>query len=158
MKNVQNQPQRYIEIEGKQIAVTEEVYLAYKRPLWAEKKRQEREKRCWGKNGNRCMEDCSQCQRERTGSALSLDALSEHGFELSDSLGIPEGIEHDTLIRVLRTEIDALEPNNREIALLFASGLSEREIAARVGLSQRGVNKRKIKIFAELKRKLIKFT
>ena len=35
--------QRYIEIEGQQIPVTEEVYRAYKRPAWAEHKRQERE-------------------------------------------------------------------------------------------------------------------
>ncbi|NMB11452.1 MAG: hypothetical protein GX977_04105 [Firmicutes bacterium] len=35
--------QRFIEIGGEQIPVTEEVYLAYKRPLWRERKRKERE-------------------------------------------------------------------------------------------------------------------
>jgi len=32
----------YIEIDGQQIPVTEEAYRAYKRPLWAERKRQQR--------------------------------------------------------------------------------------------------------------------
>ena len=38
--------QRFIEIDGEQVAVTEEVYRAYKRPLWVERKRKERESRC----------------------------------------------------------------------------------------------------------------
>ncbi|GHU62693.1 hypothetical protein AGMMS49983_04610 [Clostridia bacterium] len=45
MTNIHNQDekvQRYIEIDGEQILVTEEVYRAYKRPLWAEHKRKER--------------------------------------------------------------------------------------------------------------------
>jgi AraC-like DNA-binding protein len=44
--------------------------------MWAEQKRQEREKRC-RVNGVRCMEDCSQCPHQRTGSVVSLDQLAE---------------------------------------------------------------------------------
>ena len=65
--------QRYIEIEGQQIPVTEEVYRAYKRPAWAEHKRQERAKRCRDENGNRCTKDCRLCEKSRERSTLSLD-------------------------------------------------------------------------------------
>jgi len=44
--NQQTTTQRYIEIDGQQIPVTEESYRVYKRPAWAEHKRKEREKRC----------------------------------------------------------------------------------------------------------------
>ena len=72
---------RYIELDGKQIPVTEEeAYHAYKRPLWAEHKRKETEKRCHDDNGNRCISDCSQCDKQRTGSVLSLDKLTSVGY------------------------------------------------------------------------------
>ena len=63
--------QRFIDIDGEQVPVTEEVYRAYKRPLWGEHKRKEREKRCRDERGNRCTGDCSKCDKERTGSVLS---------------------------------------------------------------------------------------
>jgi len=59
--NQQTITPRYIEIDGQQIPVSEEVYRAYKRQLWAEHKRKEREKRCRDEKGNRCTRDCSTC-------------------------------------------------------------------------------------------------
>ena len=71
----------YITIKGHEITVTEEVYRAYKRPTWAEHKRNDREKRCQvsdGKGGmKRCLEDCSTCDRVRDGSILTLDEMTE---------------------------------------------------------------------------------
>jgi RNA polymerase sigma factor (sigma-70 family) len=146
--------ERFIEIDGQQIAVTEEVYRAYKRPLWAEHKRQEREKRCKDENGNRCMRDCSRCQKERTGSTLSLDGLGEDGYEPSDPTDITEIVAYNILLEQLYTALLELDPTDRMIAMLVKEGLSEREIAAEVGLSQKGVNKRKTKMFAWLRERL----
>ena len=59
--------------------VSEEVYRAYKRPIWAEHKRNDRQKLCQvsdGKGGlKRCIEDCSKCNHTKEGSVLSLDGL-----------------------------------------------------------------------------------
>jgi RNA polymerase sigma factor (sigma-70 family) len=142
--------QRFIEIDGQQIPVTEKVYRAYKRPLWAERKRQEREKRCRDKKGNRCTKDCSKCDKQRTGSVLSLDKFIEEGFEVADSIDIAELVADKLLLEELAAALNELDPQNKRIAELYGEGLSEREIASQVGLSQKTVNKRKTKIFDQL--------
>jgi RNA polymerase sigma factor (sigma-70 family) len=152
--NQQSINQRFIEIDGQQISVTEEVYRAYKRPLWAEHKRKEREKRCRDEKGNRCTKDCSKCDKQRTGSVLSLDKFAEEGFEVADSIDIAELVADKLLLEELAAALNELDPQNRRIAKLYGEGLSEREIAARVGLSQKGVNKRKTKIFGKLRLRL----
>lgn len=151
--------QRFIEINGQEIPVTEEVYRAYKQPLWAEHKRKEREKRCVisdGKGGTkRCDGDCSKCGKQRSGSILSLDGLAdEGGYELSDAVDIAEFIADKLLLEELFTALDELDPNNRRIMQLFSIGKSEREIAADIGLSQKAVNKRKNKLFTQLYERL----
>ena len=57
--------QRYIIVDNQPIPVTEEVYHAYMRPVWAEQKRQERAKRC-RIGGVRCVGDCRQSEGGRT--------------------------------------------------------------------------------------------
>lgn len=143
--------QRYVQNEGEQVAVTEEVYLEYKRPLWREHKRMEREKRCRDENGNRCMEDCRLCPKDRTGAPLSLEQFAEDGLEMPAPLDIEEQAVNGLLYEALHIALSNLEPENQMIAELFAAGLSERAIGDRVGLSQKGVSKRKAKIFAQLR-------
>ena len=46
MTNDAVQKQYYLDIEGEQVAVSKEVYLAYMQPVWREQKRQERQ-RVW---------------------------------------------------------------------------------------------------------------
>ena len=45
MTNDAVQKQYYLDIEGEQVAVSKEVYLAYMQPIWREQKRVERQKR-----------------------------------------------------------------------------------------------------------------
>lgn len=142
---------RYIEIDGEKIPVTEDIYRAYKRPLWTEHKRREREKRCRDANGYRCTKDCSQCEKQRTGSVLSLDKLTEDGIDIADPTDFAQVIEASLIMEALRDAVDKLDPLDRQIIELFCIGKSERDIAAVVGLSQKGVNKRKARIFAELR-------
>ena len=146
--------QFYIEIDGQQFPVTEDVYRAYKRPLWAEHKRREREKRCRDANGNRCTDDCSQCKKQRTGSTLSLDKLAADGFDIVDPSDFTQLIEDEQIIEALHNALDELEPLDRRIIDLFSAGKSERDIAGVVGMSQKGVNKRKARIFAGLRERL----
>lgn len=153
---------RYIHINGKQIPVTEESYRAYKRPAWAERKRKEREKRCVTSNGKgdtkRCTGDCSKCDKQRTGSILSLDSLTEEsGFEPCDPIDIAELVADKLLFEELYAALEELDPDNRKIMELFSIGKSERDIAADIGLSQKAINKRKTKLFAHLRDRLKDF-
>jgi len=86
--------QRFIKTGGQKFTVTAESYRAYKRPAWAERKRKEREKRCVISNGRggtkRCTDDCSKCDKQRTGSVLSLDKFIDDGYELADTADLAE--------------------------------------------------------------------
>ena len=156
--NQQTITQRQIDIDGEQVPVTEEAYRAYKRPAWAEHKRKEREKRCRDKHGNRCIADCSKCDKQRTGSAFSLDSLAdESGYEPADTVDIAEIVADSLLLKELYDALEKLDPDNRIIMELFSIGKSERQIAAEIGLSQKAINKRKTKLFAQLRECLKKF-
>ena len=149
--------QRFIEINGQKIPVTEDVYRAYKRPAWAEHKRQEREKRCRDENGSRCTGDCSKCAKQRIGATLSLDRFTDEGFDVADDVNLPELIADKLLLEQLYIALDELDPDNRRIMQFFSIGKSEREIAAEIGLSQKAINKRKTKLFAQLRERLKNF-
>ena len=131
----------YLPVDGQEIPVTEEVYLAYWQPMGAERKRQEREKRCLISDGKgktkRCMEDCSKCLEQRMGSVLSLDRFAEDGYEISDSLDMDELVAEKLLLEELSAALNELDPINKRIAELYSEGLSERQIATEVGLSQK---------------------
>lgn len=156
--NPQASKQYYIEIESQQIPVTEEVYRAYKQPLWTEHKRKEREKRCAISNGKgktkRCTGDCSTCEKQRTGSVVSLDYLAEEGFEAVDPIELLDIVTDTLLLKELHSALEELDPDNRRIMELFSIGKPEREIADDIGLSQKAVNKRKNKLFAQLSERL----
>jgi DNA-directed RNA polymerase specialized sigma24 family protein len=159
--NQQSTTPRYIEIDGQQIPVTEEVYRAYKQPVWAERKCREREKRCVISNGRgrtkRCTADCSQCDKQRTGSALSLDKFLEDGYEAADPVDIAELVADMLLYEELYAALEELDPDNRRIMALFSIGMSEREIAADIGLCQKTINNRKPKLLAHLRERLQDF-
>ena len=92
-----NQP-RFIDLDGQQISVSEEVYRAYKRPAWAERKRQDRWSRCRKQDGSRCDGDCKKCQRQRSGSMLSLEQSREIGYEPADASADVEAIVFNQLL------------------------------------------------------------
>jgi RNA polymerase sigma factor (sigma-70 family) len=165
--NQQTTIQRFIEIDGQQIPVTQHVYHAYKRPAWTELKHKEREKRCRDENGNRCTKSCRICDLERVGkglppierngSVLSLDKFTEGGFEIADPIDIAELVVDKLLLEELCAALNELDPDNRRIMELFTIGKSEREIATDIGLSQKAINKRKTKLFAQLRERLKNF-
>ena len=159
--NQQTTNQRCIPIDGQQIPVTEDVYRADKRPAWRERKRKEREKRCVISDGRgrtkRCTDDCSICDKQLTGSVLSLDKFTEDGFEVTDHIDLAELVAQMLLYEELYTALEELDPVNRRIMELFSIGKSEREIAIDIGLSQKAINKRKSKLFAQLQEHLKEF-
>jgi len=144
--------QRYIEIDGQQIPVTEEVYRAYKRPLWAEHKRKERAKRCRDENGFRCTKECKSCPKLRDGGDLSLEKFTDDGFEIADSIDIAELVADKLLLEQLVAALDDLGPDERSlIDALFYNDRTERDYAAEVGISHQAVGKRKKKVIEKLR-------
>lgn len=145
----------YFGDKDKQSSLKEEEYRPFQRLAWAEHKRKERENKCRDAQGKRCKEICSQCDKQRTGSTLSLERLAEEsGYEPSDTVDIAELVTYGMLLQDLSVILAELEPENRKILELFSIGKSEREIAKDIGLSQKGVNKRKTKLFVQLRKRL----
>ena len=143
--------QYYITINGQNIPVSEEIYRAYKRPEWAEHKRMEREKRC-RIGGVRCNGDCSQCPHQRTGTMVSLDRLEEVNHVPADfSADVEEIGAGRMLLEELFRALEQLDPDGQLLCQLLMDGESERQIAARFGISQVAVHKRKRKVFGLLR-------
>ena len=112
------------------VPATEEEYSAYMRPLWREEKRQ-----------------------QRHSDEVSSDQLyEENEYEFADPNTDIEGdFTKKELIRELRKSLAELEELDRIIIEMFAHGSSEYEIGQAVGMSQRGVGKRKQRILLKLR-------
>ena len=127
----------YILVAGEKISVTEEVYRAYKRPVWAEKKRRQRH----------TADDTL---------PLSLDQLAEEGYEPADSADLEQITQDKMLLETLFIALDALTGDERALVdNIFYREKSERQIADELGISQFGVNKRKHRVLEKL-RELLK--
>ena len=61
------------------------------------------------------------------------------------------------MIAELHAALDELEEMDRTIMKMFGDGATEQQIAEVVHLSQKGVNKRKKKVFVKLKTRLKDF-
>ena len=147
----------YITIEGQEVTVTEEVYRAYKRPTWAEHKRNDREKRCQvsdGKGGlKRCMEDCSTCDRVRDGSILKLDDMTEKKHMASE-LDISDIVAGKILLEQLYKVLEEQDPKSLRVCQLIMEGHSRREIARILEIPQSSFEYQFKKLMVTLKSSL----
>ncbi|KAF5041779.1 hypothetical protein DSECCO2_519460 [anaerobic digester metagenome] len=161
MINTVNQEtkQYYLTIDGQEVTVTQEVYRAYKRPIWAEHKRNDRQKLCQvsdGKGGlKRCTEDCSKCSRTKEGNILSLDGLEEAGYSVEDrAQDIAEIIAEKMLLEELFKAFEELDPNSHRICELLMEGCSKREIARIMSIPQSSFEYQFKKLMASLRERL----
>ena len=115
---------------------TKEQYYEYMRPLWREDKRQQRQE-----------------------SMASLDKLYEETeYEISDkNTNIEEMLTKKFLIKELHKALDELEEIDRIIMKMYSRNCTETEIGQAVGMSQRGVGKRKQRILLKLRTRLEDF-
>lgn len=141
-----------ISINGKQVPVSEEVYLAYYRA--------ERRMRYFQRDIK-----TESAERDKNGTIIgykpakedSLDRLTGGGEDYADD---SEGVE-DAAIRAvlsyrLHEVLDELPDADRELidALFFSNGgdgMTEREYAAKLGLSKTALHARKEKVFTKLR-------
>ena len=154
-----NNEKHYITIEGQEVTVSEEIYRAYKRPIWAEHKRNERQKLCQvsdGKGGlKRCTEDCSKCSRTKEGSVLSLEGLEEAGYSIKDCVqDVAEIVAEKVLLEELFKTLEELHPNSQFICKLLMEGCSKREIARIMSIPQSSFEYQFKKMMASLKKRL----
>lgn len=152
--------------------MSDDIWLIYKRSSDNWRKRVDRNSRCSvrGKNGKviRCPErnKCAECPYatkdsqgnpqpgERTGSSLSLELFNEMGVCIPNALDIGERVEKMELMEALHKALAELDNEDYHIIILAAGGMSEREIATRIGSKQRTVNDQKRRICAYLKKEL----
>ena len=125
------------------IPATKEQYLEYMRPLWREDKQAQR---------------ASKQEDKRKMLPVSLDQLYEDTeYEMSDGADLEEDFIKQEMLKELRAALDELEEIDRTIMKMFGDGATEKQIAEVVHLSQKGVNKRKKKIFVQLNTRLKDF-
>ncbi|MDD3796122.1 MAG: sigma-70 family RNA polymerase sigma factor [Lachnospiraceae bacterium] len=126
-----NKPKRVV-----MIPVSEEQYYEYMRPLWREDKRQQRQE-----------------------SLASLDKMYEETeYEAADTdSDLEADIMKKIMIDELHKALDELEEIDRTIMEMYSHDHSEAEIGQAVGMSQKGVNKRKHKVLMKLNSRLKDF-
>ena len=127
----------YIPVNGKLIAVTEEIYTVYYKMDRRERYLEERDT----KHGTVYYNE------------MDTDEMSGVEAIYDPNAASVEQIVMDTLMREkLHRGLVLLPESDRElIDALFFQGMSERQAAPVFGLSQKGINKRKARILATLK-------
>lgn len=116
------------------IPCTEEEYRAYMRPIWKDMKAEERKKKYFE-------------EKEITETSIEKMAI-EYGLEIEDT-----SVDQDKelLLMELKELLQTMEKLDQQIVELYLNGYSESTIGIEVGMSQKGVNKRKFKIFEKIK-------
>lgn len=139
------------------IPATKEQYEAYMRPIWKEDKRQQRlaEKR---RKREQAQEE-HRADRSVQGwdTPVSFEQLceTEYGFKdetVQDSLD--DILVKEERLKALYEELAKLEELDWTILNMASNGISEVDIGREVGLSQKGVNKRKHKLLEQLRNQL----
>ena len=121
--------ERFIDIDGEPVPVTEEVYRAYKRPAWSERKRRETRKK-----------------KER-----SLDKFKDSGFDIPDDTLPEEIVEDALLLDLLMAALDELTAEERGlIDALYYEDTTIREYAAISGKSKSAVQRTKDRVIEKL--------
>ena len=147
-----------VEVGKHTVTVTEEVYKAYKGPLWKEHKRQERERRCF-LGTHRCMANCEECPKywawtDTYGDPYSIEKMDDDGLEIQDDYSLEDEVIHRILNEALHNAVDELSQVDREIIILYANKVGTREIAEKVHMPQSTVSYREKIIIKQLRNKL----
>ena len=134
-----NKPTRVI-----MVPATEEQYYEYMRPLWREDKQNQR---------------ASKQEDEGKMKPVSLDQLYEDTeYEAADpGIDMEVALMKKLLIAELHKALDELEEIDSTIMEMYSQDCTETQIGQAVGMSQRGVGKRKQRILLKLRTRLKNF-
>lgn len=147
-------------IDGKEVEVSEEVYRVVKRDEDREAQRRYRSWRCRDGKGVRCKKKCSECAFYRmgngpTGSVLSIDQMMSDDEKPVDIADKNTDLELEVARNLLREAVhkakEQLTDREQEILDMLLDERSEREIAARLGVSNSRAHALKIALFKKLR-------
>lgn len=125
----------FIYVKGKKVPVSEEIYRAYMRPVWREKKKKERNKKYHDKY-NKSNKECS---------------LNNKRKDLIGDITVDK-VLLDTLLKALpKLRYDEQQLIDR----LFVKEKTEREVAKEIGVSQQAISKRLTKIINKIRKLFI---
>ena len=137
----------YVFVKGKKVIVTEEVYKAYKQPVWKEERAIRRKWKCRDAHGVRCKRECSECQIGRLGyGAMGNDLSIERMIEDEDPefATVPDiadiMIIKDELSGIWE-EIDKMSATSQELIKLITEGYSQRECAEILGVDKEQIGR-----------------
>ena len=161
-KEYENAPRQWWKIGNRKVyailvQVTKEQYEAYMRPEWKEDKRQQRlvEKRRKREKAQEERREDQSVQGWDTPVSYERLCETEYGFpEETRQESLDEILEKEELMEALRQELAKLEALDRTILQMASNGISEAAIGREVGLSQKGVNKRKQRLLEQLQEQL----
>ena len=132
----------YLRVSGTMVKVTEEVYRTY----YQFKDHQKHLERMERKHGQFSYDALD--TSERSGEAMLSDFFAPSIEEIA--------IAHVMYVKLNCSLVKLSQGVKLLIQALYYEGLSEREYAARIGISQKGVNKRKHAIQKKLRKMLEK--
>jgi len=138
----------FIHVDSQRVEVTEEVYLTYYRS-----KRRERYYEHDIKIERAVYDETGNISGYMPPKEDSLERLIESGIEFpADQKSVEATVIDKLMVEDLRKALDKLSGSERElIDALYFQDMTERQAAELFGLSQKGINKRKTKILAELR-------
>lgn len=144
-------------IETILVPVTKEQYEAYMRPEWRENKRRQRLIAKRHKREKAQEEGRDDKSVRGWDTAVSFEKLSEMGYGFTDETkedSPEEIIVKQDLLTALHENLATLKEVDRIILKMASEGCSENVIGREVGLSQKGVNKRKHRLMEQLYERL----
>ena len=153
-----NDKKRCLYINGEKVAVTEEVYKEFMKPVWREKKMAQKGWRCRLSNGRRCHDNCCECEFARLGEGPfgtvgSLDFLEEveDPALIADCDPEEEVISNEQASSIWE-EVSCMDEISQIIIDMLYKGYSQTEIGIAIGVSQPAVAQRIIAIRKKLKK------
>ena len=158
----------YIHSTKEWVTVTEDVYRAYYRDIWATRNRAQSHGQCMCPKSKTwlCNGDCLACEFHAAGDNLSLDYTIEddEGNEKSwledlrdDGPDVQAITEERDLLNALRQMLKELDPDSRHICELIMAGKSERDIASELGIPRNTFVYRRDKVLRILRDQLVTY-
>ena len=130
---------RYIKIDGKKVPVSEEVYKAYYRPIWALHNKMQNHGCCTCTDWRDCCGDCGSCRFRVAGDVSSIEAMTEETGDHADFLSSEEDVNSIVMDKILLDELfkemKALDPEGQQMCRLYMAGKSERQMEQILNLS-----------------------
>ena len=150
-----NTSKKVIYQDGYYCIVSEDVYRAVKQPEWREAKRVARNRKAVEDSYGGISDKENDKTPKKTSRRIAEISVGDYYDSMQEKAGYAEGPEDilckKEMLADLYAALDTLSDRDKEIMRLFSFKYTDAAIGERIGMSQRGVNKRKRVLLAKLK-------